>query len=72
MTGKRYLDKAYDPNGPILHRDPLKRLDALIRRFGGKPKPETPPGRMVLPAVGKRFCKGQLPLFDEPGGGDEP
>lgn len=48
----------------ILQSDPLKRLDALIRRHGGKPKAETPPGRMTLPPVGKRSCRGQL-SFDE-------
>lgn len=51
-----------DPNGPILHRDVGKRLDAIIRRFGGKPRPiESIGNRVVLPAPKRGHRKGQMP-----------
>ena len=63
MTTRRDQDGVYDPHGPILHKDVGKRLDAIVRRHGGKPKPDsTPPGKVVLPSPGKRTCKDQLPL----------
>lgn len=61
------VKRVADDTAPaILQADPLKRLDAIIRRHGGKPKADTPPRRMSLPPVGKRSCKGQL-AFDEVG-----
>lgn len=56
--GKR--DFEADP--AILQSDPLKRLDTIVRRHGGKPKADTAPARMILPPVGKRSCEGQIAL----------
>lgn len=46
MTTKRELDA--DSPAAILATDPVKRLDAIIRRHGGKPTTETT-SRVVLP-----------------------
>lgn len=43
-----------------------QRLDAIVRRQGGKPKSIQSGFR--LPPVGKRTCKDQLPLFADPEG----
>ena len=47
----------------ILHQDTGRRLDAIIRRHGGQPKPDQT-GRMHVPSPGRRKCKGQLALLD--------
>lgn len=47
----------------ILATDTGKRLDAIIRRHGGKPTADTRPSKVILPPVGKRTCKGQMPLI---------
>jgi hypothetical protein len=51
----------------ILHTDTGRRLDAIIRRHGGQPKPDQS-GKMALPSPGRRKCKGQLALLNP---GDE-
>lgn len=53
-----------DAPDAILSTDVGKRLDAAIRRHGGKPKAEIPASRMILPPVGKFDCKDQLALDD--------
>lgn len=63
MASKKDLDKAYDPAGPILHRDTHRRLDAIVRRFGGRPKAVD--GKPHLPTPPKRHCKGQLALGED-------
>jgi len=48
---------------PITDPDPAKRLDAVIRRHGGKPKPV--PGKVShhLPEPKRAECKGQRKLW---------
>jgi hypothetical protein len=60
-------DPTDTPNA-ILQTDPLKRLDAIIRRHGGKPKVDASPvGKVQFPPLGKRECEDQMPFeFSEP------
>lgn len=55
-----------DPNqnvDPIASTDTTKRLDAIVRRHGGKPKPV--PGKVShhLPEPKRGECKGQRKLW---------
>lgn len=50
-----------DVPAPILCRDVGRRLDAIIRRHGGTPKPDPAPTRMHLPTPRwRRPGPGQL------------
>lgn len=49
---------------PILTSDIGRRLDAIIRRQGGKPKPTVDPHRMVLPAPSREACEDQMSIDD--------
>lgn len=53
-----------DAPDAILSSDVGKRLDAAIRRHGGKPKATIAPSKMILPPIGKFDCKDQLTLDD--------
>lgn len=62
MTTRRELNRNLTVEA-IPTGDTDQRLSALIRRHGGKPYTPPKPGAMVLPSVGKRKCKDQLPLL---------
>ncbi len=49
-----------DTPEPIMHTDPLRRLDAIVRRHGGAPKPLNT--AKFHPTPPKRACAGQLAL----------
>jgi hypothetical protein len=58
----------HEPTAPpaITSGSTEQRLDALIRRHGGKPRPLQ--AGYHLPPVGKRTCKDQLDPFGDTDG----
>lgn len=49
----------------IMASSTAQRLDAIVRRHGGTPKPAAGTATFRLPDVGKRSCEGQLALFED-------
>lgn len=63
MPSKSTAGRLVDVPRAILSRGLTARLDAIIRRHGGEPKPIGHAG-FRLPIPGRRHCKGQLTLFE--------
>jgi hypothetical protein len=62
MTGERYGATPDQRVEPILADDIAKRLDGIVRRHGGKPKP-VEQIRYNPPAPKRGECKGQRKLW---------
>lgn len=61
------MNNPVDAPPAILHTDPSRRLDAIVRRLGGTPKPApaaAAPSRPTFPPLRPHTCAGQLDLTD--------